>query len=460
MRALSGRIAVLGVGVTGAAVSRYLLSGSEAESGASVTIYDERDVAAQGGVVAELRALGASVKLGASAVDDDYDLVIASPGIPPSSLLLRSARERSQRVVGEIEFAYERSRSPWLAVTGTNGKTTVTSLCAHLLRYAGVPTECVGNIGDPAIAVVGEVGPSAVLVAEVSSFQLALTEDFHPRVAVLLNITPDHIDWHGSMEAYAADKARVFSNMGPGDTAVIDVDDAGASAYVDSVVAAGVSVVRVSLNGVPAGGAGVEDGVLVLDTDHGRLRLARIEDLQIRGDHNVSNALAAAAAVHAFGVGADGIAKGLREFVPIHHRLQPVGVVDDVEYINDSKATNPGATNKALAAFEDRPVVLLAGGRNKGNDFADLADAVAGCRAIVAFGESSGEIADALASSVPRLETAASMIDALGIARAMAQPGDVVLLSPACASFDEFSGYAHRGDVFSDAVMHMSGGLG
>lgn len=451
MERLPSRIAILGTGVTGSAVARYLISRSSAGERVHVTVYDERDTERELQVAEELRGIGCQVYLGASGVHDPVDLIVASPGIPPSSALMVSAQRQGVEVISEIELAYRRSRSPWIAVTGTNGKTTVTSLISHLLSGAGVPVECVGNIGEPAIGVVEEAGPSTVIVAEVSSFQLALTFAFHPRVAVLLNITPDHVDWHGSFEVYAADKARVFANLEVRDTAVIDVDDPGSAPFADAVSEAGPSVVRVSRHDAVSCGAWLSGDSLMLATPHGAIELCTRDELRIRGDHNVSNALAAAAAASAIGVGPAAISAGLKEFAPIAHRLEPVGILDGVEYVNDSKATNPGATCMALTAFSDRSVVLMLGGRNKGAEFSSLRSCVEQCRAVVTFGEAGPEIAHALEGAAP-ISPAVDLREALEVSRRSAHPGDVVLLSPACASFDEFSGYAQRGDVFRSIV--------
>jgi UDP-N-acetylmuramoylalanine--D-glutamate ligase len=273
-------------------------------------------------------------------------------------------------------------------------------------------------------------------------------------VAVLLNITPDHIDWHGDLASYAADKAKVFANQAPGDAAVIDVDDEGARAWVAPAAAHGVNVCRVSREGLLPGGAGLVDGVLTLDTPKGPYGVLPAAELPIRGDHNISNALAACAAAVAAGAGVETLAAGLRTFRPIPHRLEPAGRVGDVEYFDDSKATNPDAVVKALTAFDERPVWLLLGGRNKGNDFGELAAAAATrCRAVIVFGEAAPDIAAALAA-YPDLDVrrSATMVEAVGEAHRSAMPGDVVLLSPACASFDEFDDYEHRGRVFHETV--------
>ncbi|MHB9003085.1 MAG: UDP-N-acetylmuramoyl-L-alanine--D-glutamate ligase [Coriobacteriia bacterium] len=450
------RIAVLGLGLSGRAALMYLLGTSNEGHRVDLAAYDGKDTDELREFAAQMRERGVRVSLGADRVDEDFDLIIASPGISPSSQLIVSARERGAELIGELEFAYRESVSPWLAITGTNGKTTTTSLVAHLLTYGGVPAVCVGNIGTPAIDIVAEAGPTTALVAEVSSFQLALTKRFKPRVAVLLNITPDHVDWHGSLEAYAADKVRIFANQEPDDVAVVDVDDPGSAPYADLLQARGISVARVSRVSVPAGGAGVADGVLTIDTHAGPRALVHARELQIRGAHNVSNALAAAAAVHAWGLDAASIAEGLRSFEPLEHRLEPVGVVGGVEYVNDSKGTNPASTLMALTAYTDRPLVLLLGGRNKGNSFGELASsALKSCRAVIAFGEAAHEIAAAVADAGGKAIVERSMADAVYRARSVAHEGDVVLLSPASASFDEFSGYAERGDTFRSLVADL-----
>ncbi len=457
MRALPDTVAVVGLGVSGIAVARHLLIHRAAATPVSIALYDSADNDRLRLLAQEFTALGAEVFLGASQVHGRFDLAIVSPGIPPSSPLRRSVESAATRMIGEIEFAFERSSSPWLAVTGTNGKTTVTSLCAHLLTTAGVAAEAVGNIGEPPITLIDELDPSTSLVAELSSFQLALTEDFCPRVAVLLNITPDHIDWHGSLDAYTADKAKLFANMGPDDCAVIDIDDPGSSPYADRVAERGVRVARVSRRGLPPGGAGLVDGNLLLDTAAGPVVVLSASELLIKGDHNVSNALAAVAAAHAWGVAIESIRVGLRDFEPIEHRLEPAGIVRGVRYVNDSKATNPAATIMALTAFSQTPTILLLGGRNKDNSFTELAAAAArDAKVVVVFGEAAPQIASALAGAGVRPRAKATMLEALECASDLARSGDVVLLSPACASFDEFDGYAHRGGVFKGRVAEMA----
>ena len=457
---ISGHIAVLGLGRSGSAVAEYVAEQGQAGAPVRVTVLD----AASNDVLAAERdrliALGCSVALGADVVPTDATLVVASPGLSPRSALMRSAAALGVPVISEIEFAYRISHSAWVAVTGTNGKTTTTALLTHLLNHAGVPAQSVGNIGRAATRAASEAGAAAVLVAEVSSFQLALVDAFRPRISVLLNITPDHVDWHGTLERYAADKARVFANQGSGDVAVIDVDDAGSRPYAEAVQARGVDVYRVSTASAQAQGAFLDRGTLVLAVAGGDpVPLLDRSELAIRGDHNVSNALAAAAAAYAAGVPVASIREGLATFFPIEHRLEPVGVVGGVEFVNDSKATNPDAVLKALTAFEDRHVIVLLGGYDKGNEFGSLAAEVAsrGASAVL-FGAAAPLIRAAFEATVPELEVrvVGSMAEALEAAARMADPGDVVLLSPACASFDAFRDYEDRGQVFKDLVHALS----
>jgi len=457
---LHGDILVVGLGTSGEAAARYCVQRAANGDPVTVTVIDSSDSDTLRVRAQHLAEAGASVCLSASHVAGSYDLAIASPGIPPHAALMGEVREAAVEVISELEFAYRRSDSPWLAVTGTNGKTTVTSLLGHLLQTAGVSATVVGNIGTPAISMVDEVGPAGALVAEVSSFQLALVRDFHPRVSVLLNITPDHLDWHGSIERYALDKSRVFARQNTEDTAVIDRDDPGAARMIGAVRSQGVRVVEVSIGSVPEGGAGLApDGTLTLDTTAGTLRLVHRDELLLKGDHNVSNALAASAAAHAFGATADAIATGLRTFEPIEHRLEPVGVLRGIEYFNDSKATNPDAALKALAALAGRDLLMLLGGRNKGAHFGELGRAMAraGARAIV-FGEAAEEIAGDLQATGVAFERADRLADAVRMAAGLAKSGGAVVLSPACASFDEFSGYAERGSVFRRLVNEMAEG--
>ena len=455
-----GNTLVLGLGQSGRAVAAYIAGLAASGEAGSVTLYDAADTEALRVLAHPLEELGVQVVLGASDVSGRYDLCVASPGIPPHAPIMKSARAACNAVISEIEFAYVRSKVPWVAVTGTNGKTTTTALLAHLMQTGGLSAQAVGNIGFSATDALS-LPDVKILVAEVSSFQLALTETFHPKVAVLLNITPDHTDWHGSLEAYTADKARVFANMTADDLAVIDVDDPGSAPFADVIERRGVPVSRVSVLAPHPGGASSVGGTLVVETPSGPIRLVHTDELLIRGAHNVSNALAAAAAAHALGVTAADLREGLKTFEPIEHRLEPAGTLNDVDWFNDSKATNPDAVFKALHAFGGRPLIVLLGGRNKGNDFRPLAEEVSRtARTAILFGEARPELARAFAGLDVEVVEAVGLCDAVEAASSLAEPGDAVVLSPACASFDEFTSYEHRGDEFKRYVADLLGDEG
>jgi len=458
MRDWAGHLLVLGLGVSGEAAAEWGLARARSGAQVRVTVVDSGTGEVAEARAERLRALGAEVILGS----DDVvlaDLVVASPGIRPTSALMRAARALGVPVLSEVELAFRISVAPWVAITGTNGKSTTTALVTHLLREAGFAAEIAGNFGPAATRVASEVGEAGVIVAEVSSFQLVAVERFHPRVAALLNVTPDHLDYHGGMEAYSADKARIFERQEPTDTAVIDVDDAGSAPYADAIAARGVKVRRVSRLTRPADGAYVSEGMLVLEENGVVTPLVRVGDLLIKGDHNVSNALAGAACARAMGADVEALRRGLVTFAPIAHRLEPVGTVGGVEYFNDSKATNPDAVAKALTAFGERRIVLLLGGRNKGVDLrplAELADERA--RAVVLFGESAAEYAVAFEGLPVARATVSGLHAAVLAGRDAAEPGDVVLLSPGCTSFDEFTGYEERGRRFAEYVRTLGEG--
>lgn len=454
-----GDILVVGLGASGFASARYCAALVSAGEALSVSVVDANESPVLAERAGELRRLGVAVTLGATAVAGRYDLAIASPGIPPHSPLFVSAKEACARLVSEIEFAFSRSAHTWVAVTGTNGKTTTTSLIVHLLRSGGVAARAVGNIGTVAITAVAEADPTEVLVAEVSSFQLANIDTFRPKVAVLLNLTPDHLNWHGTLDEYALAKARIFENLAEGDTAVVDVDDPGSAPYAETVGAGGADVVQISRTERHPGGATVIDRTLCLETRGGLVRLVYEDELLIRGAHNVSNALAGAAAAHALGVTAVDLREGLRTFEPIEHRLEPVVEIRGIGWFNDSKATNPDAVIKALTAFGERPLVVLLGGRNKDNDLRPLAEAVAGrARVAVVFGEAADEFVAAFDGLDIEIVSAPGLATAIEAATTLAETGDAVVLSPACASFDEFTSYDHRGRVFKELVRAMGEG--
>lgn len=455
---------ILGQGGTGLEVASWALA-HIGERVSSITLY--------GGACShatertrELEAAGVHMVYGTEEVEGEYDICVASPGISEFSEFFRNAAAMSGEIMGEPEFAWRLTPERWCAITGTNGKTTVTSLTNELLRASGMSSVAVGNIGTPAIHEVDRRGDDEWFVAELSSYQIATTSELTPRVAILLNITPDHLGWHRTHDNYAIAKISLFQNMGESDLAIVNVDDAGITAYADRIYVPGRRVLKLGL--VDAGGpdaAFVRDGYLTVRLDGEESALVRVDELKISGAHNVLNALAASAAALACGATAEGIRLGLVSFAPLAHRVEPVGEVDGVLFVNDSKATNTDAVEKALTAFPDRRIVLLLGGSDKGTPLEGFMDEVSRRAAVVVcFGAARERFRDALieapSSSEIDIAEADDLRDAVDVARSLAQRGDVVLLSPACASFDEFSGFEERGDAFRSYVADLAAPAG
>jgi len=463
-----GRVAIFGYGLSGAAALRWALDQPDSRV-SSVAVVDSNPAAGallDGALVGHHASdrLESFIGPRAAEVTGRFDIGIVSPGIPPHSPLGVAARTLCTEVISEVELAYRESSNPWVAITGTNGKTTTTALATHLLNAGGVPAASVGNIGMPTIDAVREMPPETVMVAEVSSFQLDATDRFHPEVAAVVNITPDHTDWHGSFENYALAKAAVFKNLSSGDLALWCSDDASSREYLAGAVPVDASTSVISVDGSTDAGflpavMTVQDGALVAVDDGVPTHLCRTSDLAIAGVHNQVNALFAAAIARYFGVTGDPLRRGLTSFQPVPHRLQLVGEVAGVRYYNDSKATNPDAAVTAVRAFPNDPVHLLVGGRNKGSDFSGLARATGPLVvSVTCFGEASAELSAAYTAvgiDCDRVDTMAAAVES---AASRAAAGSIVLLSPACASFDEFSNFGHRGDAFRSIVSALSEG--
>jgi UDP-N-acetylmuramoylalanine--D-glutamate ligase len=432
------RVLVLGLGISGLSAARFC-----AQRGAKVLAADERPEAKIGG----LDALPAQVerRLGAPFPDPaEFDLVVPSPGVPRE----RYAR-RAERAWGDLELAYRALEVPIIAITGTNGKSTTTLLVEALLRAAGLRARAAGNLGTPALGLVGE--PLDFAVLEVSSFQLEAVEDFRPRVAVVLNVTPDHLDRHGSFEGYLAAKARLLAQQGPADTAVLNFDDPAVRGLADHTRA---RVVPFRTQGSLEHGVFYEAGCAVFAELGGARERLPLSGLRLPGLHNRENAIAALAAATAAGAPPRRAAAAFESFEGLPHRMQTVALRGGVEWVNDSKATNPGAALRSLRSYQS-PLVWIAGGRDKGLDFRELAEAAQGrVRAAVLIGEAAEKLGSELSGRVP-VHDAGTLERAVGLAAQLAQPGDVVLLAPACASFDQFRGFEDRGERFRAAVAAL-----
>lgn len=381
------------------------------------------------------------------------ELIVMSPGVPLSIPPVVKARELGIPVISEPELAFRYSDVPFVAITGTNGKTTTTTLTAFLLEKEGRKVVAGGNIGLPLISQCPKMSANDIVVAEMSSFQLESVDSFCPKVAVVMNLTPDHLDRHKTMEAYAAAKANIFKNQGPEEYLLLNKDDA-----IVAAMAAGAKshVYYFSQQEILDEGIWLEDGNLVyrLDKNGAPQVLIPAAEIGIVGSHNWQNAMAASLAALLMGQQSEIIAERLRAFKGVAHRMEPVATIDGVLYVNDSKGTNPDSTEKALGSYGERSIVLIAGGRNKGSDMAVLVPLMrAHCRGVVLVGEATGDFIDAFArTGYTDYVCADSFEDAVAKAREMAQSGDVVLLSPACASWDMFDNFEQRGDLFKELV--------
>jgi UDP-N-acetylmuramoylalanine--D-glutamate ligase len=434
-----GEVAVIGLGRSGVAATRLLVS-----EGVRVYASDASPAPAAAVAVEALRTLlGVTVDLGRHDVERIRRavLVVVSPGVPPEAPPLAAARAAGVPIIAELDLGFRALGTvPCIAVTGTNGKTTTTALVAHLLRTAGLRADAAGNIGRPLADVALDRAGFQWLAVEVSSFQLHDSPDFAPVIGVLTNLSPDHLDRYPGVDAYYADKRLLFRNATDSSVWVVNADDPATGA-----LAAGARgrVVRFSLRGPADGWFDAAERILRL----GGAGLLPRDLLPLLGDHNVANALAAALAVTEAGIGPAVIAEGLRSFRALPHRLELVGEVGGVQWINDSKATNVASTLVAVQAME-RPFVLLLGGRHKGEPYTALGPLLKQrCRLIVAYGES-GDLVEQDLKGSARLERGGDFEDVMSRARAAAKPGDAVLLSPACSSYDMFKNYEERGDVF------------
>ena len=440
------RVLVVGLGESGRAAARFF-----AARGARVTAADVRPAAELAAVADELAGLGVALRLGGhgDSLFLEQDLIVPSPGVRWDLPALAAARRAGVETAGELEVAEDVLRGARIGVTGSNGKTTTTSLIGHILETAARKTVVAGNIGTPLLAVADESTDDQWSVLELSSFQLEAMRSFRCEIALVLNVTPDHLDRHGTFEAYAAAKARLLGAQEPGDLAVLNADDPTCVAF-GAQARGRVAWFSRTLEKVEAG-AWVAGDRILLDG-----REIFVGPLPIKGSHNLENALAAIVAADAAGVADADIAHGLKTFQPVEHRLEFVDEIDGVAYYNDSKATNVDAALKAIQAFDSGLWTIL-GGRDKGSDYRPLIEPLAARgRETLLIGEAAPLIREQVGGRLA-LRDCGTLGDALEYARDQARPGDTVLLAPACASFDQFTSYGHRGREFKRLVGELAG---
>ncbi|MCL6631692.1 MAG: UDP-N-acetylmuramoyl-L-alanine--D-glutamate ligase [Alicyclobacillus herbarius] len=441
------RVLVMGLAKSGAAVARLLLG-----HGAAVVINEQKPREQVEEALLPLEALGAKVVCGGhplSLLDEHVDFIVKNPGIPYHVPLLVAARERGIPIYTEIEVASWFTTSPIYAITGSNGKTTTTTLIGEILRADGQNPVVAGNIGIVLSGVVEQVAPDQPIVLEVSSFQLMGTETFHPRIALLVNLYPSHLDYHGTFEAYLEAKWRIFRNMTETDVAVLGADQD----VVRQHLPRGPRIVWFGRKARDEDGVWLKDGRIVVRRQGTEEVVLATADLRLRGEHNVENALAATAVSLMAGARLSAIREVLQTFRGVEHRLEFVMERDGVEYFNDSKSTNPRAALGALRAF-DKPIVWIAGGLDRGDDFSGLIDDIQRrVKSVVLLGQAADRLGEVCRQAgVSDIEKVGNLPEAVERARQAAAPGDVVLLSPACASWDMFNSFEERGRMFKEAL--------
>jgi len=442
------KVLIIGAARSGIAAARFLLA-----QGAVVALSDQKPIEKWTPEALALKESGVGLLPGEppSWLLDQLDLVVVSPGVPANIIPIRYAERAGAEVIGEVELASRFLKGRIIAITGSNGKTTTTSLIGELLRDAGLPVQVGGNIGKPLISMIETSRDDGWTVAELSSFQLETIKTFHPSIAVVLNVTPNHMDRYETFNDYAAAKHRIFMNQTAEDVAVLNADDPTVSSWGSGLRA---KVMNFSVKKELANGVFLRGRELIFHSGEESQVLLRVDHMKLRGLHNVENVAAAFAAGLAAGAGLESMNGTAKRFDPVEHRLEFVAEIEGVKFYNDSKATSVDATLKALEAFAEEPgrVVLILGGRGKKAPYAPLELLVrTKVRKLVLIGEDAETIAKELGEFAP-YERASDMKDAVARSFNAAEKGDVVLLAPACASFDMFESFEHRGKVFKDEV--------
>jgi UDP-N-acetylmuramoylalanine--D-glutamate ligase len=446
------KVLVVGLGKSGLAAALFLR-----RRGAQVTVSDVRSAEALALDIPALLEEGIMVETGGHGLLTfrRQDLIVVSPGVPLTTPEIAQVKSFGLPVIGELELAARFIKGKMLAVTGSNGKTTTTTLLGEILEASGQPTLVGGNIGVPVVSLVEESADETWSVLEVSSFQLESTVEFHPRIAVILNITPDHLDRHGSFENYALAKERIFAAQDEQDSVVLNADNNRAA---QAAARSHAQVYWFSVEHAVERGAWLEDGYVVYrhGADAAEERVMPLKEIPLKGAHNVENVLAAVCAARLAGADAETIRGAVRDFHAVEHRLEYVATINGVEYYNDSKATNVDATEKAVAAFASG-IHLILGGKDKGSDYTTLTPLLRErVSAVYTIGSAAAKIESQL-RGVISLHSCETLHNAVNAAAAAARPGDVVLLAPACSSFDQFDNYEHRGRIFKELVRARQG---
>ena len=446
------KVLVVGLGKSGLAAALFLR-----HHGAHVTVSDVRSAEALAKDIPALLDEGIMVETGGHGLLTfrRQDLIVVSPGVPLNTPELAQVKSFGLPVIGELELAARFLKGKILAITGSNGKTTTTTLVGEILLKAGLTALVGGNIGVPVIALIDESTDDTWSVLEVSSFQLESTVQFHPKIAVILNITPDHLDRHGSFENYARAKERIFAAQDEHDYVVLNADNARAA---EAASRAKAQVYLFSIEHEVERGAWLDDGFVVYRAgkDEHIERVVPLTGIPLKGAHNVENVLAAVCASRLAGASAESIREAVQNFQAVEHRLEFVATVNGVDFYNDSKATNVDATMKAVASFQSG-IHLIMGGKDKGSDYTQLAQLLrARVRAVYTIGSAAAKIESQLRGMVSIL-SCETLDNAVSAAASAAHPGDVVLLAPACSSFDQFESYEHRGRVFKELVAERRG---
>jgi len=451
------RVLVVGLGKSGVASALFLKA-----RGARVTVSDTKSGDELRNEIPVLLDHGITVETGGHGERTfrGQDLIVVSPGVPVDAPLLVQARAMGEAVIGEIELAAQFLPGPIVAITGSNGKTTTTALTGEIMTAAGLPALVGGNIGTPAISLAERAKPDTVIVLEVSSFQLETIQTFRPKIAVVLNVTPDHLDRHRTLEVYVDAKARIIENQQGSDFAVLNADDPTCVAMAARTKA---QVFFFSRQKEVQQGAWVRDGNILFRDGERQREVMQVSEIPLKGAHNLENVLAAVCAGALLGCAPEKIRQAVREFKAVEHRLEFVATIRGVDYYNDSKATNVDATIKALESFPAN-IHLILGGKDKGSDYTVLNDLLRQrVKRVYTIGAAAAKIESQVVSSKsggPEVVHAETLENAIRKATALAQPGDVVLLAPACASFDQFKNYEHRGQVFKEIVRGLAAETG